>query len=86
MVDVDTYIGKYGNFFLFRWEKLGCPPLYNKDIKLFSKDLVDIVLQTGWYVGQPKMHNLILEVTISSAKDRFLFIAFSNSHSMISTS
>ena len=57
---------------------------YNKNIKLFSKNLVDIVLKTSRCVRKVKEHYLVLKVTIFSTENRFLLITISNSHLIIS--
>ena len=59
---------------------------YNKNIKLFSKNLVDIALKTGRSIEKSESHNLVLEVAVLDTKDRFLFITFLYPHLMISTS
>ncbi len=59
---------------------------HNKDIKLFSKDLVDVALKTGGCVGKSKGHYLVLEVTVSGAEGRLPLVTFSDSHLMIGTS
>ncbi len=58
---------------------------YNEDIKLFSEDLVNVALKTGGCVGKAKKHYLILEVVVSGAKGRLLFVTFSNPHLVIGT-
>ncbi len=59
---------------------------HNEDIKLFSKDLVDIALKTGGCVGKTKGHYLILEVAVSGMEGRLPLVIFSDSHLMIDTS
>lgn len=59
---------------------------HNKNIKFFNEDFVDLALETGWCLGKPKEHNLILEVVIFDAKSSFLLVIFSDSHSIIGTS
>ncbi len=59
---------------------------YNEDIKLFSKNFVDIVLKIGGCIGKVKGYYLVLEVVVSSAKSRLLFVTFLNLHLMIGTS
>lgn len=58
---------------------------YNKNIKLLNKNLADVALETSWYVGQSKKHNLVLVVTVLNAKSCFLFITFSNPYLKVST-
>ncbi len=59
---------------------------HNKDIKLFSENLIDVALKTSGFVKKAKRHYLVLEVVVSGAKDYLLFVTFSNSHLMIGTS
>ena len=56
---------------------------YHKNIKLFYQDLIDITLKHGRYIGQSEKHDLIVKVTIVSLEGRFLFVAFSDPHSML---
>ncbi len=58
---------------------------YNKDIKLFSENPVDIDLKTGGCVRKAKGYYLVLKVTVSGVKSRLLFVIFSNPHLIIST-
>ena len=57
---------------------------YYKNVKLFCKDLIDIVLKRGYCISQSKKHYLILEIAIAGPKSRFLFITFSDLHPIIS--
>ncbi len=59
---------------------------HNKDIKLVSKDLVDIALKTGGCVEKTEEYYLILEVAVSGAEGRLLLVTFLDSHPMIGTS
>ncbi len=59
---------------------------HNKEIKLFSKILVDVALKTGGCVGKSEGHYLVLEVAVSGVKGRLPLVTFSNSHLMIGTS
>ncbi len=59
---------------------------YNEDIKLFSENLIDVALKTCGYIGKAKRHYLILEVVVSSVKDRLSFVTFLNPYSVIGTS
>ena len=56
-----------------------------KNIKFLGQDLVNIALETGRCVGQPKRHYVVLEVAVSSPESRFPFIAFFYPHPMVST-
>ena len=58
---------------------------YNKNIKLFSKNLINIALKTSGCVGKAKEHHLVLEVAVFDAESRLLLVTLSNSHSMIGT-
>ncbi len=59
---------------------------YNEDIKLFSKDLVDVALKTSGCVKKTEGHYLVLEVAVSGAEDYLSLVTFSDSHPMIGTS
>ncbi len=43
-------------------------------------------MKTGGCVGKAERHYLVLEVAVSGAKGRLLFVTFSNPHLMIGTS
>ena len=57
----------------------------DENIKLFGQDLIDITLETGWCVGEPKRHYLVLKVAVLSLEGRFSFIALFYLHPMVST-
>ena len=57
----------------------------DKNIEFLSQDLVDVALETGRGVGQPKRHYLVFEVAVSSLESRFSFIALFYPHPMVST-
>lgn len=59
---------------------------HNKDIKLFSKDLLDITLKTSWCVGKAKKYNLVYKVSVLFAKNLFLLLILLNLYLMISSS
>ncbi len=59
---------------------------YDKNVKLFCQNLVDLVLKRSRCVGQSKRHNLIFEVTIAGPEGRLPFIAFPDSYSMVGIS
>ena len=59
---------------------------YNKDIKLFNKDFVDIALKIGCCVEKTKGDDLVFEIAIFGVKSRLLLIIFFNFHLMIGTS
>lgn len=58
----------------------------NKDIKLFSKNIVNVSLEASWNVRQTKKHHLIFKVTIPNVKCCLLLITFLNFYLMISIS
>ena len=47
----------------------------DKDIEFHGKDIVNIALEAGRCVEQPKKHYLVLKVAVSSLESRLLFIA-----------
>ncbi len=51
---------------------------YNKDIKLFSENFVDVALKTDGCIGKTKEHYSVLEVAVSCAKDYLPFVTFLN--------
>ncbi len=55
----------------------------NKNVELLRQNLVDVALKSGWYIGQAKRHDLILEVVILSLEGHILFIIFSDLYSII---
>ncbi len=58
----------------------------NKNIELFCQNLVDIALESGWYIDQVKRHYLVLEIAITGLKSHLQFITFLNLHLIISIS
>lgn len=60
--------------------------MYNeKAVKLFSKNLIDIVLKTSQIIKKYKKYDLVFKMAILSLKNIFLFIIFFNSHLIVST-
>ena len=59
---------------------------YHKDVEFLNQNLVDVALECGQYGGQSKKYYLVLKMAITGHEGRFLFIFFSNLHSMISIS
>ena len=59
---------------------------HNKDIKLLSKDLIDIASKTSWYIEKAKKHDLVLQVAVSGVKNNLLLIVFLDFLPMIGTS
>ena len=57
----------------------------NKDIKFLSQDLVNIALEAGQCVRQPKRHYLVLKVAVSSLESLLPFIALFYPYPMINT-
>ena len=58
---------------------------YDKDVKLFSKDFINVALKTGRGNGEFQKHDLILKVAVPNTKNCLSFIAFSNSHLVVGT-
>lgn len=48
----------------------------NKNMKLFSYNSVNIILKRNLNIKKTKKYKLILEITILSLKNHFLFINF----------
>ena len=57
----------------------------DKDIKLFSKNLINKLLEAYKCVCSPKNHSLILKVAISSPQHGLLLISFVYYHLMVCT-
>ena len=57
----------------------------DEDVRLFSKDLVDVSLKACWCVCQTERHHLVLEVAISSPERGLHLVSFADSHSMVGT-
>ena len=57
----------------------------DENIKFLGQDLVNVALEAGRGVGQPKRHYLVLEVAVSSPESRLPFIALFYPHPMVST-
>ena len=57
----------------------------NNDIEFLDQDLVNIALEAGWCIGQPKRHCLLLEMAISSLESRLPFITLFYPYPMVST-
>ncbi len=55
----------------------------NKDVELLCQDLVDVAPESGWYIGQSKIHYLVLKVVIADFQSCLQFMAFSDPHPMI---
>ena len=57
----------------------------DEDVKLLSKDFVDVSLEACWCVCQPKRHHLVLDVAVSSPERGFPLVLFPDSHLMVCT-
>ena len=57
----------------------------DKDIEFLGQGLVNVALEAGRGVGQPKTHYLVLKVAVSSLESRLQFIALFYPHPMVST-
>lgn len=55
-------------------------------MRLFSKDFVDIALNTDAYVGKTKEHYLVFKVTVSDTKSFLPLITISDFHLIIGIS
>lgn len=55
----------------------------DKDIKFFSKNLIDISLGSRQCIYQSEKHYLILNMAILSLESRLSFIFFANSHLIV---
>ena len=55
----------------------------NKDIKLLSKDLIDVALKGGRSIIKSEKHNLIFKMAVSGPKSCFPFIAFTDSYPIV---
>ena len=58
----------------------------HKIVKFFCRNLVDIALEYGRYVGQSKKYHLVFKMAIACSDGCFLFIAFSDLHLMVGIS
>lgn len=56
---------------------------YNKNIWLFSQNLINITLEIDQNIKKSKKHYLILKMNILSLKNYLLFIAFFYSYLMV---
>ncbi len=59
---------------------------YDKDIKLFRQDVVDVIMESDQCISQSKKHYLVLEVAITSSKTRLFFIVFFDTHLVVGIS
>ena len=55
----------------------------NKDIQLFSQNLVNVSLEGSRSIRKAKRHNLVFEVSVSGPENCLPFITFTNSHPII---
>lgn len=56
---------------------------YNKDIKLFNKNPIDIALKTVKYIKKFEEHHLVLKVIIFNTKNHLSFVTFLNPYPVI---
>lgn len=56
---------------------------YNKNLKLFNKNLIDISLKTDLYIKKTKKHNLIFDVAVIDLEIKVLSIACSDFYLMM---
>lgn len=56
---------------------------FEKNIKLFSNNMIDLALKTSQSIQQAKKYYLIVKVFISHSKNNFLFTVLSNFYLMI---
>ena len=57
----------------------------DKNIKLLGQNLINIILEARQYVREPQKYYLVLELALLSLESCFLFIAFFNTHLIVST-
>ena len=57
---------------------------YLENVEFFCQDLINITLKRDQYVDQNKNNYLILKMAITGPKNHLLFIAFFDSHSIVS--
>ena len=55
----------------------------NKNIQLFSQNLVDISLEYSRSIKKAKRHDLVFKVAVSDLESSLSFITLTNSQSMI---
>ena len=56
---------------------------YNKDIQLFSQNLIDVSLEYSRSIRKAKKHNLVFEVAVLGLKSGLPLITLTNLHLMI---
>ena len=55
----------------------------NKDIQLFSQNLINVSLEYSQSIRKAIRHNLVFEIAILDLESGFPLITFTNPHSMI---
>ena len=61
--------------------------VYNdKDVNLFSKNLINVFLKAYWCVCQSKKYHLVLKLAIPSLERHLLFVPLADSHPIVCTS
>ncbi len=59
---------------------------YHENVELFYRDLVDVTLKCGQYVGQSERYDLVLEMAVAGPEGRLLFVIFPDPHLMVGIS
>ncbi len=86
MVFLKLFQGLLYDFYIWLTEVFSINQNVIKDMKLFSKDLIDITLKTSGYIRKTKKYNLILKIAIFGVKSCLLFIIFSDFYLILGTS
>ena len=47
------------------------------------KSSIDVCLECGWCVSQPKRHYKVLKMSVAGPESRLLLVSFTNSYAMI---
>ena len=68
---------------IFNVDQFAIQVYNNKDIKLFSQNLINISLESSRSIKKAKRHDLIFEISVLSLESCFLCIIFTNSHPII---
>ena len=59
---------------------------YDKDVKLFGKNFIDITLKTSQSIRESKRNDLVLKMAVPGIKDSFLLVILLNFHLLVGTS
>lgn len=76
------YTATWGLWYKLRYYPNGV----SQNIKLFNKDLTDVVLKASWCVEITKEYDLVTKVAVASTKSRLSFITFSDFYPIVYTS